>query len=44
MTQGVVQFMNNGSMYRLDGDLYGGVLPAVQVIGKRGKNDTDGKP
>ena len=34
---GVVPFMNNGSMYRLDGDLYGGVLPAVQVIGKRGK-------
>lgn len=34
---GVIPFMNNGSMYRLDGDLYGGVLPAVQVIGKRGK-------
>lgn len=34
---GVVPFMNNGSMYRLDGVLYGGVLPAVQVIGKRGK-------
>lgn len=34
---GVVPFMNNGSMYRLDGDLYGGVLPAVKVIGKRGK-------
>lgn len=34
---GVVPFMNNGSMYRLDGDLYGGVLPAVKVTGKRGK-------
>ena len=34
---GVVPFMNNCSMYRIDGDLYGGVLPAVQVIGKRGK-------
>ena len=34
---GVVPFMNNGSMYRLDGDIYGGVLPAVQVIGKSGK-------
>ena len=34
---GVVPFMNNGSMYRLDGDLYGGVLPVVQVIRKRGK-------
>ena len=34
---GVIPFMNNGSMYRLDGDLYGGVLPAVEVIGKRGK-------
>ena len=37
MTQGAVQFMNNGSMYRLDGDLYGGALPAVKVIRKRGK-------
>ena len=37
MTQGVVPFMNNCSMYRLDGDLYSGVLPAVKVIGKRGK-------
>ena len=34
---GVIPFRNNGSMYRLDGDLYGGVLPAVQVIGKRGE-------
>ncbi len=34
---GVVPFTNNGSMYRLDGDLYGGVLPAVKVTGKRGK-------
>ena len=34
---GVIPFMNNGSMYRLDGDLYGGVLPAIKVIGKRGK-------
>ena len=37
MTQCVVQFMNNGSMYRLDGDLYGGALPPVKVIRKRGK-------
>ena len=37
MTQGVVPFMNNGSMYRLDVDLYDGVLPSVKVIGKRGK-------
>lgn len=34
---GVIPFANDGSMYRLNGDLYGGVLPAVQVIGKRGK-------
>ena len=34
---GVVPFDKYGNMWRLDGDLYGGVLPAVQVIGKRGK-------
>lgn len=34
---GVVPFDKYGNMWRLDGDLYGGVLPAIQVIGKRGK-------
>lgn len=34
---GVIPLMNNGALYRVDGDLYGGVLPAVQVEGKRGK-------
>lgn len=34
---GVIPFMNNGSMYRVDGDLYGGVLPAVTVTGRRNK-------
>ena len=34
---GVVPFDKYGNMWRLDRDLYGGVLPAVQVIGKRGK-------
>ena len=32
---GVIPFMNNGSMYRVDGDLYGGVLPAVTVTPKQ---------
>lgn len=32
---GVVPLMNNGAMYRLDGDLYGGVLPAVKVVVKK---------
>ena len=34
---GVVPFDKYGNMWRLDGDLYGGVLPAVKVTGKRGK-------
>lgn len=34
---GVIPFMNNGSMYRIDGDLYGGVLPAIEVTGRRNK-------
>ena len=34
---GIAPFDKYGNMWRLDGDLYGGVLPAVQVIGKRGK-------
>ena len=34
---GVVPFDKYGNMWRLDGDLYGGILPAVHVIGKRGK-------
>lgn len=34
---GVVPFDKYGNMWRLDRDLYGGVLPAVQVIGKRDK-------
>lgn len=34
---GVVPFDKYGNMWRLDGDLYGGVLPTIQVIGKRGK-------
>lgn len=34
---GIVPFDKYGNMWRLDGDLYGGVLPAIQVIGKRGK-------
>ena len=34
---GVVPFDKYGNMWRLDGVLYGGVLPAVQIIGKRGK-------
>lgn len=34
---GAIPLMNNGALYRVDGDLYGGVLPAVQVEGKRGK-------
>lgn len=33
---GAVPFDSLGRLWRMDGDLYGGVLPAVQVIGKKG--------
>lgn len=32
---GVIPFDKHGNMWRLDGDLYGGVLPAVQVVGNK---------